>query len=585
LGIVQQPEWGNFVCVVCKNPWSWSIYIIDFGRLVFRKFRTTFRQKIFGKKHRGLKLWPEWLDSKCVMQIDYQQDKFSLPLYTHLSQEYIGQVVARLDFDKDDPEAYFASHRWGDCLNAALEEDVVAKEAINDVLSWIINAPLKHDAAWEPYSTSERVANLVVMLAVHPTCWNELELDSKKLIGHFLVESVYWINSRLEYYGIEKTNNHILNNARALVIAGSVLGNEVVVERGLIIFTRMSEELFLSDGFLRERSSHYQFVITNWLMDTIYFAKSFPISLETGCQALERLMELSKKVAHATTLLINASDGLNTYIGDISPDHDPDTSILRLHYLYPDCVKKLNKFADIRCDDWLFVASRKHQLIACGMPIEYPFHYTSHGHSDLGSFIWGYDHCPILVDVGRSSYVSNDVTESQCGALGHNTLVVSGFAPLANSLFKNANWYPKPYSEAIVKFKQNSSSGFLLEHNGFSRIPGIGKHLRTVTIENNGLLIQDSLEGTGVVDIELYWHFAPGLMPEEESDSIVISSELKILIELDEQSKAVYKKQWKKFSYAEAYGDSQQSYMYQTNLKTTLPWIQTTKFKMMSCAE
>ena len=584
MGVFVQPEWDNFIRVARNRPWLWPSYLWELLRLVFRRSLNTLCLRISGSDHRGLKQWPHWLGSRHIGEISSVQGRLFFPDYPLALQEQLSQSAPKLHFDVNDSEGYLASHRWGNCFAATLESKAGAETALEEILLWIRNPPEKSNAAWEPYSSCERVANLAVMLSAHPGCRRIIEAQCEPEIARFLAESIQWINSHLEYYGMARTNNHILNNARALVIAGSVLGDEAVVERGLLLFARMAKELFQPGGFLRERSSHYQCVVTNWLLDTLHFAHSAPITRKSGLEAMTELVALSESVSRATALLVSACDGLNTHIGDISPDNHPAATTLRLRCLYPRMFAESGS-ADEQRDDWMFVSNRKHRLLTCGMPVEYPFGYTTHGHSDLGSFVWAYGCQPVLVDSGRSSYLNDECSGLQSGPAGHNVLTVQGLAPLSESLLANGRWCPRPYSKATISFEYKTGAGFLLKHDGFARIPGLGRHLRSILIEGEGVTVLDTLEGTGVIDVETYWHFAPGLLPPEKSGCSAVGCGLQILVEEDGRDLEASTFQWEEYPYATAYGDVQQAFMLRTKRTVVLPWSGRTTVKVMQCAE
>lgn len=583
MGVFSQPEWSNFVHVASARPWQCFGYVLGLSRLVLRRFSNALHIKLVGKGHRGLKRWPEWLAAD-THKITSPHAELAFPEYSLSSKFCSTAAVPKLHFEATDAEGYFALHRWGDCFSAALDEEAVAASALKDALSWICNPPVKQDAAWETYSSSERVANLCVMLSVHSNLWRNLETDKKKQIEQFLIESASWITNHLEYYGINNTNNHILNNARALVIAGAVLGNELLVERGLVVFSRMADELFQSGGFLRERSSHYQCVVTNWLQDTVHFSRSIHLSHKPARIAREALEELSLRVSKATGLLITAMNGMSTiHIGDISPDSHPAATVLRLRCLYSDWFQENQIEVDGYQDDWLFAADHNSQLIMCGMPTQYPFEYATHGHSDLGSFVWGFNRHSILVDAGRASYVADETTKLQCSQIGHNTLAVNGLPALSDSLLTKGIWRPKPYCKATVNIEQKFASGFIVTHDGFSRILGVKTHTRSIQMLGDGIEITDTLLGSGKVEIELYWHFASGLKPHANHTNRVSGIVYEILIE--EATSEVGDVTWLAYPFSAAYGKVESAYMRRTKYSVSLPWSIKTKMKVMQCAE
>lgn len=323
----------------------------------------------------------------------------------------------------------------------------------------------------------------------------------------FLTESIIWIDSHLEHYHDQRTNNHILNNARAMIMAGVACGNTVAVERGLLLFSKMAERLFLQGGFLRERSSHYQIIIANWLLDSVHFAGQFPGLSKDSIIALEGLRTLSNKAAHASALLLSALRSDGTQIGDISPDMPPRLTIARLHLLYS---IKGNVITD-QCtyiDNWLFIKRETESLIANIAFEKYPLRFPSHGHNDLGSFIWYHGDIPVIVDPGRYRYTADQVSVNQISGGGHNTLLVNGLSPLSDSLKINGAWYPKRYAKANIKGSLLSTNQFATEHTGFKRINGVAIHRRKVKVEASVLCVEDRLEGDCTCDIELNWHLS-----------------------------------------------------------------------------
>jgi hypothetical protein len=580
LGVFQQPEWDNFARVARTRPWLWPRYGWQLAGLVLRRIAQTLRMKIAGSHHRGLKLRPEWLGSGRAGVAGH--NRLSFPHYP--AATLTATPVSQPSFAANDAEGYFFSQRWSNCFAAALEGEAAATAALTDVLRWLRNPPAKNDAAWETYSSCERVVNLAVMLSVQVDCRRSVENEHGAAIAGFFAESAHWIDSRLEYYGMARTNNHILNNARALVVAGGVVGDSAAVERGLLLFARMAQVLFQAEGFLRERSSHYQYVVTNWLLDTLHFARASAVESKAALAALTKLDALSQRVSTATALLVTACEGLNTQIGDISPDNHPDAAIARLRCLYPAVFAAADTNIEWRRDDWLYVASKKHRLLTCGLPRDYPYDYTTHGHPDLGGFIWAYDDHPILVDAGRADYRDNPTSRLQTAAGGHNVLTVEGLPPLADSLLANGRWCPRPYAQATVNFACKSAAGFAIKHNGFQRIPGLGMHSRSVQIEDGGIAVLDTLEGTGTVEIEMFWHFAPGMLPLENSAGIAVGRGMRIAVTADGNDSGAARMHWREYPYSAAYGEVQQAFMLHVRRMVKLPWTGGTTLQAALCA-
>jgi hypothetical protein len=236
---------------------------LSFAVLRATKNRLTIR---LSSRHRGRKLWPDWLVFNALVvspNIAAKPIAVTLPQYPGSPLTHSRHSICRpteLDAN-DDAENYFADHRWGFLLESRLENCADQRSNLDQCMRWIENHSNKTDKAWEPYSACERVANILIFLATVPVAMRVEEFPRQ--LSDFLNDSVNWIYRHLEYYGATETNNHIINNARALVMAGVAIGNRAAVSAGVRIFRNCLQGLIMSGGFLRERSSHYQLIVLN----------------------------------------------------------------------------------------------------------------------------------------------------------------------------------------------------------------------------------------------------------------------------------------------------------------------------------
>lgn len=574
-------EWANFLQVTSKRPFLWLFYLLDFIRLVFRRVSFMTRLRLMGSEHRGIKKWPKWLGTKSLRVKAAHSDELFLPDYLNIKVEELPVEMPILQFEKDDSEAYFAIHRWGDCALGSLYECSVAESAMSNVLDWINNQPVRNDLAWEPYSASERVVNLAVMLSVHQDIWKNLAYEDKEKVVSFFIDSAQWIHDRLEYYGPQRTNNHILNNARAIIVAGSLLDDRPLIERGLKLFNKMSKLIILRDGSLRERSSHYQCVVTNWLLDVVRFASMTSSYSDEAKMNFNELEVLAGRMSYTTGMILTHSATLPSYIGDISPDSHPVLSECRLTALYGGKVITRDE-PSYKSDDWISIISGESMLLTCAMPPTYPIKYNTHGHDDLSSFIWSIGTQPILVDRGRASYKLDKVDQLQCGASGHNTIKINGLDPLSDSIISFGQWLPAPYARASIDTCLEAKNGFTVSHNGFSRISKVGLHSRTVKVENENIEVCDQIDGEGMVDIELFWHFSTDLLPLSETQLILIGNELQTEVKTDFEYKTA---KWHLSPHSIAYGDCIEGSTLRIVSRIKLPWKGITKMRVTPCAE
>lgn len=565
-------EWSNFRRSSVRRPWYWPAYAIQLAALVYRRFSNSRSLRRQSQPHLGLKQRPEWLPSS-RWQVATLPEIPVFPSYVPIEAQFSLPASPFLP-GSTDPEALLARHRWGSCLFALLVGGEAAVDALNDVFVWLKTPPEKADAAWETYSCCERVANLAVLLAARPACRSFV---SDEVLSGFFLSSAEWIDSRLEYYGMARTNNHLLNNARALVIAGHVLSNQAILAEGLQIFARMSRELFGESGYLRERSSHYQFLVANWLFDVLHFSRGTEASCGLGAAAFAELENLGQRVASATARLISVLGDQPTHVGDISPDAHPRWTVARLRLLYPEQLER-SEPDFVESDRWPMIQRGDCSLVASPLPDVFPFDYASHGHQDLASFIWVHQNRLLLVDAGRSSYAKTDDAKFQCSPAAHNTLTINALAPLSESLLDAGQWLPAPYASAAIKARVDIE-GFTIEHSGFARVPGVQAHQRDVRMIADGLTVRDQIGGDVAVDIEIYWHFPPGFVQVGDGSVQGEGLCLEVVSDVTEATLS-----WQDYPFSKGYGEVTPAPMLTMKGRIDLPCTISTHFKVIPCA-
>jgi hypothetical protein len=469
-------------------------------RAVGSRIRTWLAVSLFSS-HRGRKQTPRWLESPRFAGV-LSFNPTALPLYPPCRPASVpAATLARPAAGSDDPEDRLAEHRWGFLVEALLGESTVEPRAcLERCARWLDAYSDRSDAAWEPYSSCERVANLLVFLAALPA---EADRATPCMdVGRLLSDSVDWILRHLEYYGPRGTNNHILNNGRALVMAGAVSRDRRVVEAGMRVLRASLPQLITADGFLRERSSHYQLVILNWMLDAWWFVAAF--GGEHGADA-SFLRSCCDRMLAAAAMLCDGDHGLLATIGDVSPDMSPAQSVARLCRLYPqrqvarprvDCAQTL--------DGWFLLTRGRGIVLGNFSGGRYPPDFPTHGHCDLTGFVWLHGGRQVLTDPGRYRYTQDPQSLFQRSAAAHNVPLVNGLAPFCESL-TSGMWWPRPYADARLEVAIAGES-VVLGHDGFRRATPVRHHSRRITLEDAMLVVVDTFDGHGEADVTLCWH-------------------------------------------------------------------------------
>ena len=114
--------------------------------------------------------------------------------------------------------------------------------------------------ASESYTVGERISNLYLFNFYHK---GQLPRD----LVNSITDMSYKLINNIEYYETYSTGNHVINNARAIIFAGYLLKEKNYLQLGASLIKHMLPKLIDEEGFLREGSSHYQFLFTRWLLE------------------------------------------------------------------------------------------------------------------------------------------------------------------------------------------------------------------------------------------------------------------------------------------------------------------------------
>lgn len=476
----------------------------------------------------------------------------------------------------DDREDYLAKYRFGELQQLMLNKDeheTKHYQLPSVIAQWIANPPNKQDLAWETYSSCERIANLLTWISFIPLQERAHVLPIN--IIPFLNDSLQDIHAHLEYYQ-HNTNNHILNNARALILCGVVLNHPSAISDGIAILKHMLPILIQPQGMLRERSTHYQLIVLNWLLDAYAFLKA-----SQNTQQCQFLLETIIRCRNAAATFCDQHGFLQTAIGDLSPDITPDLSAERLRNCYPDFWPKKNELPlpfFYHQDDYFFINKNHHKIIFNCPTESFPLLHPSHGHNDITSFIWIYDDQPLLIDSGRTRYCKDPISTQQHSAYGHNLAFINDFPPCAESLVTSGHWWPTPFAKTKI-IVSHQAANVAIKHDGFKRATQVKTHTRILQIDDDDCLqIEDVFIGhrkdQETVDIQLLWQLHPSLHPVE--DYVLANEYSTVIVQSNAQQMKISENGW----HSTQYGKVERHCILILKWRVTLPFTTTVHFKV-----
>ena len=448
----------------------------------------------------------------------------------------------------EDVEDGVALHRWNWILTLLSERKYPQTELVRWV-SWQLENWFGHflpelersefdalqNARWESYTVGERIANTAIFYLLTHT------KPPEKVING-LIQLTSFLLPRLEYRGAF-TGNHVVNNARAIYLAGAVLDVTAWMQFATSVFRRELLVLVTRDGFLREGSSHYQLLFTRWILEVYYFAH-----LVQDHALLDFLFPWIKRLLESCwfflVLDIKRQQWSIPLFGDISPDFTPSWLID-----IPSCESS-SSFKEVvsRCDEtdeqqtstwgslwgqmvfpslegsfdedqkaeiWEFPQSGWFRIdhagytLFCRADEKGTPNYVGHHHQDLYHFCLFYEGMPVLVDCGRKNYLTEEWGTFGLSPQAHNTVLIDGIGamPLQH------NRYPREYTQASNQVQmsrlQENTVQIMICSDGFRRLISPVDYIRTIYLSEQLFCVEDYFKGDGNHLVRTFFHWAP----------------------------------------------------------------------------
>ena len=334
-----------------------------------------------------------------------------------------------------DPEDIFAQSRfiWLLEIYKNYPSKNILAECRNKILTWIrINPKPNNSPEFESYSISERLIAWVFFM--HFTV-NKISFSHKQYqtICDSISIQLNHLLLHLEYKG-KSTNNHILNNVRALYIVGLVGGIKEIVTLAKRIFTLEINNIIDNNGVYLEESSHYQFLLTKNLFEQSIFAYYY----DDGEFRDKLRIIVQKMIGYGKNLQSCYEANEYPLIGDISPDLDPSwlngypfssiknekspwftifqkciPPVLKLNESISHIVNPINTL--LKYDKFEIWVITRNEKVGC------------HGHNDNGSIVVFHKGRPLLVDPGSFSYRFRESDIFFSDSYSHNFPIINSF--------------------------------------------------------------------------------------------------------------------------------------------------------------
>lgn len=368
------------------------------------------------------------------------------------------------------------------------------------ILRWISENPPGRGSGWEPYPISLRVVNWIKWgLLVEP-------LDDAAI--HSLAVQMRWLCKRIEWHLL---GNHLLANAKALVIAGLFFEGpeaEGWLAKGLAILARQLPEQVLADGGHFELSPMYHAIILEDLMDILAMAESFGQSAQPEIAGMRDIVTRMRAWLAAMT----HPDGGPAFFNDAAFGIAPRRETLEAYA------------GRLEMPQVSSPGEGAHHLVASGYvrvnrgPVAAildtaavgPDYIPGHAHADTLSFELSHAGERVLVNTGTSTYEAGARRKAERATAAHNTVEIDGLD--SSEVWSSFRVARRARITDLEITHDAGTDRIGAAHDGYrARLPGRPLHRRTWTFAADAVTIDDAIEGAQPLAAVARYHLAPGI--------------------------------------------------------------------------
>jgi uncharacterized heparinase superfamily protein len=409
------------------------------------------------------------------------------------------ELIAPSDWNRSDWEKLWLYNvHYFDDLNSTEAE---SRNAWHESLigRWIRENPPAQGNGWEPYPLSLRTVN-----------WIKWALSGNPLSDtavHSLAVQIRYLAGRLE---IHLLGNHLWANAKALVFAGLFFDGKEAREwlmKGLRILDRQMPEQILPDGGHFELSPMYHNIILEDLLDLINLLQAYPDELR-GAPAHTAWREHAARMLRWASTMVQP-DGEIALLNDAALGIASTLSALQAYArrVGIDSSENQDQEALLHLPQSGYIRVRRGDAWAVlDVGRIGPDYIPGHAHADTLSFELSVAGRRIIVDSGTSTYQVSAERLRQRETRAHNTVEIDGAS--SSEVWSSFRVARRAYPHGLEMLQSNDMIRVRCAHDGYKRLKGRPVHGREWAIDNSGMLVTDTVEGSHHRAVARF-HFGP----------------------------------------------------------------------------
>ena len=370
------------------------------------------------------------------------------------------------------------------------------------VTDWHENNPIAHGIGWDPYPTSLRIVNWIKAYHFFYDIIQENNDFKKQLLSSIYIQTNF-LNDNVEYHLL---NNHIIENARALFVAGHFFDNQQWQKKGLKILWKELKRQVLKDGGQFELSPMYHAVVVLVFADVLLILQGLNQTVpEWVIQILKRMVDFYEHLC--------MPDGEIAYFNDAAQGMTVSALLLKKAFLLLNLSEKSNsnrKLITFHESGYFILQSPEHQskcIFDCGTMG--PDFQPGHGHCDTLSYIWSYKGQRVIVDSGVDDYYREDAWRNYYRSTrAHNTMEIDGVEQ--SEIWGNFRVGRRAHPLPVKYYDEKNIISVHGSHDGYFYLSDKVLHQRVIALLDGKIFIVfDQIDGELHHKIKNYLHFHP----------------------------------------------------------------------------
>lgn len=350
---------------------------------------------------------------------------------------------------------------------------------------WMAANPVGSDVGWHPYPTSLRLVN-----------WCTAQLPAPDVRASLYRQAAYLSRTvETHVYG-----NHLLENARALLVAGCALRGQGEAPRwaaqGRALYRAEVEKQILADGFHYERSPMYHALMLHGVLDVLNVWPG-------GADAWPELQQRARAMT-AALATVTHPDGRLALFNDAVHEVAPPPA--RLHRYAQSVVGECPPARSTLPSAGYYVVDADDVWLMIDGGAAGPEHLMAHAHADAFSYELSLFGDRFVVDSGVYEYAAGPMRDYVRSTAAHNTVQVDGHDQMEcwDSFRVARRTAPRG-----VAWRRTPTGAFF--KGELRLLEGGGVHQRRIRVEMEArrLSVHDMLAGTGTHRAESRIHLHP----------------------------------------------------------------------------